>query len=211
LLKSITKTQLPAAAVGSGKMAGMQRPKTISNRVALAVSAALVLTSACGEVTGPADSPEPTTAPEDDVDLGEITDGEIEGGDAKGGGDTAPEEGEQAGDDSGEEASAEGGGDAEGSRDLTVIAQLVKQHRDPVRDCYEKARKKNPKLQGKMVIHFELDPEGKVTSAKLNEGRSEISDPDLVACAIKVIKGIPFPASSKGMVTEVNYPYNFKP
>ena len=32
-----------------------------------------------------------------------------------------------------------------------------------------------------------------------------------VDCAIKVIKAIKFPASPKGMVTEVNYPYDLNP
>jgi TonB family protein len=97
------------------------------------------------------------------------------------------------------------------TRTMDVIAKLVKDNRQPVRDCYEKARKDLPSLQGDLVIHFTLDPEGKVKVIEVNQQRSTLKAPAVSDCAIKTIKGISFPPSSRGMETEVNYPYNFKP
>jgi hypothetical protein len=99
----------------------------------------------------------------------------------------------------------------EETRTLEVIQKIVKQNRQPVRDCYEKARKDLPSLQGDMIIHFVLDPEGKVKQIELVQQRSTLKAPAVVDCAIKVIKGLSFPPSSRGMETTVNYPYNFTP
>ncbi len=97
------------------------------------------------------------------------------------------------------------------TRTIEVIQKLVKDHRQPVRDCYEKARKDIPSLQGDMMIHFVLDPDGKVKSIELNQERSTLKNPDVVNCAISTIKGLAFPPSSRGMESVVNYPYNFMP
>jgi hypothetical protein len=87
----------------------------------------------------------------------------------------------------------------------------VKEQRKQVRECYEKARKDLPTLQGDLVIHFVLDPEGKVKVAELNQERSTLKSPPVTECAIKVIKSIAFPPSSRGMETEANYPFNLMP
>ncbi len=97
------------------------------------------------------------------------------------------------------------------TRTTEVIQALVQENRKPVRECYEKARKQIPDLKGTMVIHFVLDPEGKVKEAVLNVEKSEVKSPDIVTCAVGVIKKIKFPPSSRGMETTINYPYTFNP
>jgi hypothetical protein len=102
---------------------------------------------------------------------------------------------------------AEGNGKTE-TRTMDVIAQIVKDNRKPVRECFDKAKKDLPDLKGDMVIHFVVDPEGKVKKAELNQERSTLKSPAVVDCSIKVIQGIKFPPSSRGMDTTVNYPFN---
>jgi hypothetical protein len=94
------------------------------------------------------------------------------------------------------------------TRTMEIVAQIVKDNRKPVRDCFEKAKKELPDLKGDMVIHFVVDPEGKVKKAELNQERSTLKSPAVVDCSVKVILGIKFPASSRGMDTTVNYPFN---
>jgi len=103
--------------------------------------------------------------------------------------------------------SADAGGKTE-TRTMEVIAQVVKDNRKGVRDCFEKAKKELPDLKGDMVIHFVINPEGKVRSAELNIERSTLKSPAVADCAIKVIQGIKFPPSSRGMDSTVNYPFN---
>ena len=97
------------------------------------------------------------------------------------------------------------------TRTIEVIQKIVKDHRPEVRDCYEKARKDLPSLQGDMMIHFVLDPEGKIKTIELNQERSTLKAAAVVDCAITVLKSLKFPASSRGMESQVNYPYNFMP
>ena len=165
---------------------------------------------ACGgsapEAQTPASTPEaaPAAAPAaaapaaDDKPGADGWEGE---GDAKGaavGGDAKP-------------AAKAGASDVEEKRTIEVIQKLVKDRRSEVRECYDKARKDLPSLQGDMIIHFVLDPEGKVKTIELNQERSTLKTSAVVDCAIKTIKSIQFPPSTRGMETNVNYPYNFMP
>lgn len=102
----------------------------------------------------------------------------------------------------------EGNGKTE-TRTMEVVAQVVQENRKPVRECFDKAKKDLPDLKGTMVINFILDPEGKVKKAEFNQERSDLKSPAVVDCAIKIIQGIKFPPSSRGMDTTVNYPFKF--
>jgi hypothetical protein len=104
---------------------------------------------------------------------------------------------------------SEGSGKGPETRTMDVIGQIVKDNRKPVRECFDKAKKDLPDLKGDMVIHFVVDPDGKVKKADLNQERSTIKSPAVVDCSIKIIFGIKFPPSSRGMDTTVNYPFNF--
>jgi hypothetical protein len=184
---------------------------------ALVVVAMPLLVWACGGDAGgekppqtagdasvaPAEPPTDPTAKTDNA--GDAASGAKPAGDAKPG-------------DSGEEAWAgeseakaqkapDAGGKAE-TRTMEVIAQVIKDNRKGVRDCFEKAKKDLPDLKGDMVIHFVIDPDGKVKKADLNQERSTLKSPAVVDCSIKVVSAIKFPPSSRGMDTTVNYPFN---
>ena len=111
-------------------------------------------------------------------------------------------------------ATDKGGGSpapGEDTRTSEVVQKIVMEKRPIVRKCYEDALKELPGLKGDVVIHFVLDPEGKVKKAELNQEKSTLKSPKVVECAINVIKGIKFPPSSRGMQSEINYPFNFNP
>jgi hypothetical protein len=118
------------------------------------------------------------------------------------------DDGAWAGEAEAKSSKAPADGSAE-TRTMEVIAQVVKDNRKPVRECFDKAKKELPDLKGDMVIHFVVGPEGKVKKAELNVERSTIKSPTVVDCSVKIILGIKFPPSSRGMDTTVNYPFNF--
>jgi len=97
------------------------------------------------------------------------------------------------------------------TRTMDVIRKLVMDNRKAARKCYDDARKDQKDLQGDVVIHFVLDPEGKVKLAELNQERSTLKAPPVVDCVLGVIRGIHFPKSSRAMETSTNYPFNFTP
>ncbi len=104
-----------------------------------------------------------------------------------------------------------GSGKPPETRTMEVIQQAVKDNRKAARKCYEDARKDLKDLKGDVVVHFVIDPEGKVKSAELNQERSTLKSPAVVNCVLDVIKGIHFPKSSRAMETSTNYPFNFTP
>jgi len=81
-------------------------------------------------------------------------------------------------------------GKAPETRTMDVIRKIVMDHRKAARQCYDDARKDDKSLQGDVVIHFVLNPEGKVKSAALNQERSTLKAPKVVDCVIGVIKSI---------------------
>jgi hypothetical protein len=171
-------------------------------RQALALVAVPLLVWACGG--GAASEPPPETAVDAAPPAAEPGAAAPADASAAGGGDEAW---------SGEEAAKSepvppGKEGVTETRTMELIAKIVKDNRQPVRDCMDKAKKELPDLKGDMVIHFVIDPDGKVKKAELNQERSTLKAPAVVECAIKTIKGINFPPSSRGMDTTVNYPYN---
>ncbi|MEY4544036.1 MAG: hypothetical protein RL685_231 [Pseudomonadota bacterium] len=61
------------------------------------------------------------------------------------------------------------------------------------------------------MIGFVINPDGSVKSAEVNTTESELHVPELDSCAVDVLKTLKFPASSRGLESKVNYPFNFKP
>jgi len=97
------------------------------------------------------------------------------------------------------------------TRTMDVIRKIVMDNRKAARKCYDDARKDLKDLKGDVVVHFVLDPEGKVKLAELNQERSTLKAPAVTDCVLGVIRGIHFPPSSRGMETSTNYPFNFTP
>jgi len=97
------------------------------------------------------------------------------------------------------------------TRTMDVIRKIVMDNRKAARKCYDDGRKDLKDLKGDVVVHFVLDPEGKVKLAELNQERSTLKAPPVTDCVLGVIRGIKFPPSSRGMETSTNYPFNFTP
>jgi len=172
---------------------------------------AALAASACGGSTpapaAPSDTPKPEATADAPAEMSKVPATEDEGwvGEkpAKGGDNessTAAEAPREPSD-----------GKAPETRTMDVIRKLVMDNRKAARKCYDDARKDDKDLKGDVVIHFVLDPEGKVKKAELNQERSTLKAPAVVDCVIGVIKSISFPKSSRAMETSTNYPFNFTP
>lgn len=97
------------------------------------------------------------------------------------------------------------------TRTMKVIQQTVLDNRARFRTCYDVVQDKEPEIQGDMTIHFVLDGSGRVREASLNEQRSTLKHPEIAKCIIGELRKVQFAASSKGLETQVNYPFNFNP
>lgn len=97
------------------------------------------------------------------------------------------------------------------TRTMKVIQQTVLDNRVRFRTCYDVVQGKEPEIQGDMTIYFVLGSQGRVQEASLNEQRSTLKHPEVAKCIITELRKVQFPASSKGLETKVNYPFNFNP
>lgn len=192
------------------------RPMRVFSLGNLVVS--VFLCASCGGATPPASSPneasssdkaatEPSssedTAPDETMATSE---GESAEGSDEAGGDEAAGEEENA-----DVPRAIKRDPGEETRTLKVVQQIIRQNRQLVRDCYEKALSKNKSLQGDLTIHFVIGPNGDVKTAELNRERSTLTDPAVVQCSVAALKTLKFPPSSKGFESKVNYPFNLNP
>ncbi len=147
----------------------------------------------------------------DQVEQGATTPSNIDDPEQSAPGTTA-EEGKAGGNDGTEDPSKEALEEEDGeTRTTQVVADFVKERRERVRICYDDVQRRNPELQGDIMIRFVLSPEGNVKSIEYSEDESTIHSQELADCMIAEMKTWKFPPSSKGMESSIGYPFNFNP
>jgi hypothetical protein len=99
----------------------------------------------------------------------------------------------------------------EPGRCLEDISKNIGERRADARACYDAGRKREPTMQGKIIINFAIDSEGIVgeTSQGMQDG--QIEDQEVVACVSEVIKTVRFAASPKGKTTRAYHRFEFSP
>jgi TonB family protein len=91
------------------------------------------------------------------------------------------------------------------------IQTLVMARRDEARVCFDKGLKDHPGIEGDLTVKFVIDPQGTVTDASVDSGKSTINEPSVGSCVVDVIKKIKFAPSKGGFETRAIYPFNFHP
>ncbi len=91
------------------------------------------------------------------------------------------------------------------------IQTIVMSRRDEARACYDKGLKDHPGIEGDLTVKFVIDPQGVVSDAQVDSGKSTINEPSVGACITDIIKKIKFAPSKGGFETRANYPFNFHP
>ena len=91
------------------------------------------------------------------------------------------------------------------------IQTIVMSRRDEARACYDKGLKDHPGIEGDLTVMFVIDPQGAVSEAVVDSGKSTINEPSVGACITDIIKKIKFAPSKGGFETRANYPFNFHP
>jgi len=99
----------------------------------------------------------------------------------------------------------------EPGRCLGDISKTIGEHRTAARACYDAGRKKQPKLEGQLVINFEIDAEGTVVDTRQGMQDGQLEDTEVVDCVSDVIKQIKFPKSAAGKSTRGYHRFEFSP
>ncbi|MEP7122785.1 MAG: AgmX/PglI C-terminal domain-containing protein [Byssovorax sp.] len=88
-----------------------------------------------------------------------------------------------------------------------VVLRIIRQNFGRFRLCYENGLRTNPKLEGKVTVHFVIENSGVVTSVSTAQG-TDLKDKAMTKCLEKAFMTLSFPQPDGGKVI-VNYPILF--
>ncbi len=94
-----------------------------------------------------------------------------------------------------------------GSLDKDVIRRIMRAHMGELRACYEQGLNSDPSLEGKVVVRFGVDPQGKVVGVVIES--SELADEGVEKCLVGRVKRLRFPAQTDG-IDWITYPLVFE-
>lgn len=102
-----------------------------------------------------------------------------------------------------------GGADAEfiGTIDREAVRRVVRSKLNEIKNCYERALNTNKELEGKVVIRFIIEEQGRVKIA--NTKSTTLNNKQVEECVAMRIKNAIFPEPPPGTVAEVDYPFVF--
>ncbi|PUA26851.1 MAG: hypothetical protein B0W54_20700 [Cellvibrio sp. 79] len=95
-----------------------------------------------------------------------------------------------------------------GGRASSDISLVFNKNKASLHSIYERERRKNTSLKGKIVFQLTIEPNGKVSSVKILS--SELNNPELENRIITRIKMFIFAPTSDGTIT-IDYPVEFIP
>ena len=93
-------------------------------------------------------------------------------------------------------------------RSIEEVRRVFDANKGAIFAIYNRALRKNPALQGKVVLELTIDPSGRVVECKVLE--SELADSAVVAKIVNRVKLFNFGAQSVRQ-TKINYPVHFLP
>ena len=85
-----------------------------------------------------------------------------------------------------------------------IQAALRAQAASKMLGCYDEGKKRDPKLNGTIVLRFTVTPEGKAALARAGES-TDLADAVAVGCVVQTLSGVTFPKPAGSGVT-VLYP-----
>ena len=91
-----------------------------------------------------------------------------------------------------------------GRLDKELIRRVIRQHIMEVRTCYERELSKNPKLGGRVLIHFIIGTGGEVTKSEVES--STLGNTVVEECIAAAVRSWSFPKPQGGVVS-VTYPF----
>jgi outer membrane biosynthesis protein TonB len=97
--------------------------------------------------------------------------------------------------------------DASGGLTPEQVRKVVERNRSAVQWCFEKELQKNPKLSGKVVVFWQIEPSGSVSTSRIKS--SSIGSPDVEDCLSRQVRKWTFPSASNGQITKVFFPFIF--
>lgn len=90
-----------------------------------------------------------------------------------------------------------------------VVQKKVKDHMKEITSCYSASLKKNPEIEGKIVVDWEINDAGEVIKISVNGDKTTLNDSTLHSCITDKFKTWKFPPAPKGQIFAISYPFIF--
>lgn len=91
-----------------------------------------------------------------------------------------------------------------------AVKATVRTHEIVMRDCYNVARRTEPKTEGKVLIEWTVGPEGQVQKAEFIKAKTTLKNETLIACVLDNSKTWTFPKPEvKDSVVIITFPIVF--
>ncbi|RKH05539.1 TonB family protein [Corallococcus sp. CA053C] len=88
------------------------------------------------------------------------------------------------------------------------LARFIQRMKSSIQRCYEKELKRDPTLKGRVMVRFNLKPDGRAGNIEVDE--STLGSEGVSSCIITTIRGWKFPFQPSDDVP-VSYPFIFSP
>lgn len=94
-----------------------------------------------------------------------------------------------------------------GSIDKEAVRRVVKAGLREVKACYERGLRANSRLEGKVIVSWEIVEKGHVGSASVKS--STLNNKEVESCIVARLKSWQFPEPPAGTSAAVSYPFSF--
>lgn len=96
-----------------------------------------------------------------------------------------------------------------GGLDRDIMRRIVRAHLDEVRSCYDEGLLRDPKLEGRIEVRFEVLSSGAVATSRVID--NTVADPQVGVCVTAAVRRWKFPRPSDGERVVITYPFMFSP
>jgi TonB family protein len=93
--------------------------------------------------------------------------------------------------------------------DPAIIRRVARAHINEIRYCYNEGLSRNPELEGRAVVRFEIGTSGRVHRAELQT--STLADAAVESCMVEAVERWMFPKPNAGRPVVVSYPFVLSP
>lgn len=97
-----------------------------------------------------------------------------------------------------------------GSIDREAVRRVVRSALTQFKSCYDREYRKDTRLEGKVVIVWEIHAGGMARNASVDRGKSTIRNSSVEECVRSRLMSLRFPEPPPGTIAEVTYPFLFQ-
>jgi len=96
-----------------------------------------------------------------------------------------------------------------GTIDREAVRRAIRNSIQLIKACYDREYRKDTRLEGKVVVRFEIHERGVARNSSVDSGGSTLKNASVQDCVRRRILEIRFPEPPAGTVAEISYPFSF--